>query len=73
MILVTHQLEAWWVRSFSLSYARQLEFLSDGFFEKFGFGFSLKYYQGFGYIATKDISTYLTTNAMVQFPAKQIY
>ena len=56
-------IEAWWVRSFSLSYARQLEFLSDGFFEKFGFGFSLKYYQGFGYIATKDISTYLTTNA----------
>jgi hypothetical protein len=55
--------EAWWVRSFSLSYARQLEFLSDGFFEKFGFGFSLKYYQGFGYIATQDITTYLTTNA----------
>lgn len=55
--------EAWWVRSYSFSYARQLEFLSDGFFEKFGFGFSLKYYQGFGYLATEDISTYLTTNA----------
>ena len=55
--------EAWWVRSFSFSYARQLEFLSGGMFEKFGFGLSLKYYQGFGYIATKDITTYLTTNA----------
>lgn len=55
--------EAWWVRSFSFSYARQLEFLSGGMFEKFGVGLSLKYYQGFGYIATKDITTYLTTNA----------
>lgn len=54
--------EAWWVRSFSFSYARQLEFLSGGAFEKFGFGFSLKYYQGFGYIATEDITTYLKTN-----------
>lgn len=54
--------EAWWVRSFAFSYARQLEFLCDGFFEKFGFGFSLKYYQGFGYLATKDITTYLKTN-----------
>jgi len=56
-------MEAWWVRSFSLSYARQLEFLSDGFFEKFGFGVSFKLIQGFGYIATKDITTHLTTNA----------
>lgn len=55
--------EAWWVRSFSLSYARQLEFLSNGVFEKFGFGFSLKYYQGFGYLATEDVSTHLITNA----------
>ncbi len=54
--------EAWWVRSFALSYARQLEFLSGGVFDKFGFGFSIKYYQGFGYIATKDITTYLQTN-----------
>jgi hypothetical protein len=56
-------IEAWWVRSFSLTYARQLEFLSNGFFEKFGFGMTFKLYQGFGYIATKDVSTYLTTNA----------
>lgn len=56
-------IEAWWVRSFSLSYARQLEFLSDGLFEKFGFGVTFKMIQGFGYIATKDISTYLKTNA----------
>lgn len=55
--------EAWWVRSFSLTYARQLEFLSNGFFEKFGFGMSFKLYQGFGYIATKEITTNLTTNA----------
>lgn len=55
--------EAWWVRSFSLSYARQLEFLSGGIFETFGFGMSFKLYQGFGYVATKDITTYLTTNA----------
>lgn len=56
-------IKAWWIRNYSFSYARQLEFLSRGFFDKFGFGFSVKLYNGFGYLSTDGIQTYLQTNA----------
>jgi hypothetical protein len=43
------KLNAWWVRNYSLSYAREFYYSKKTFIKKFAAGISLKYYQGFAY------------------------
>jgi hypothetical protein len=41
---------AWWIRNYSLSYAREIPGVENGVLQKLSAGVSLKYYQGFAYV-----------------------
>lgn len=54
-------LQSWWLRAYSISYARDMSGLFSEIFQKFGAGVSLKYYQGFFDIQTERVNTELVT------------
>lgn len=53
--------QSWWLRSYSISYARDISGLFTQIFNKFGAGVSLKYYQGFFNFQTENINTEIVT------------
>ena len=54
--------KAWYVRSYNLSYARELKILPK-IFQTFAVGFGVKYIQGFAYASIDKINTRFVTNA----------
>jgi hypothetical protein len=61
--------KAWWLRNYSLSYARNLPELNQTIFKKLSVGISFKYVQGFFYAATDKIETSLQTGDFNQIKA----
>ncbi|HEX2868968.1 MAG TPA: DUF5723 family protein [Ignavibacteriales bacterium] len=64
------KLTAWWLRSYGLSYSRQInDLLTDVFklpsnlFEQVTFGVTVKYIQGYAYAATDQFNASIETNA----------
>ncbi len=58
--------QGWWIREYSLSYARDLPEINQTFFEKISVGLSVKMVQGFAYFGVDHVNTNLTTGAQNQ-------
>jgi hypothetical protein len=54
------QAKAWWIRDYSISYARNLNLLKN-FFDQLSAGVSIKLVDGFVYTGTEKVNTTLTT------------
>jgi len=50
----------WWLRSYSLTYARELSEIKQKIFDKIGAGISLKLMHGYAYATTEKVNTNLT-------------
>lgn len=57
------ELNSWYLRSYSLTYANDITKLTGNVFDKFTFGVSMKYVQGFWYAGIDKIKTYFETTA----------
>jgi hypothetical protein len=53
--------QGWWIREYSLSYARELPEIRQSFFDKIAVGLSIKMVQGFAYFGVDHVNTNLTT------------
>ena len=58
--------KAWWIRNYSLSYARNINFLKPSTFENVSAGFSIKLVNGYSYIGTESVNTFLQTNSSAE-------
>jgi hypothetical protein len=54
------QAKMWWLRNYSLSYAREIPF---NFFRKFAAGISFKLIHGYTYVGTEKNDTYFSTDS----------
>jgi Family of unknown function (DUF5723) len=52
--------KAWWIRNYSISYARNFNFLKK-FFDDFSAGISIKLVNGYAYTGTQEVNTTLST------------
>jgi hypothetical protein len=55
--------QSWWIREYSLSYARELPEIHQSFFDKIAVGLSIKMVQGFAYFAVDHVNSSFTTGA----------
>ncbi|HZW40450.1 MAG TPA: DUF5723 family protein [Ignavibacteriaceae bacterium] len=55
-------IKTWWLRYYSLSYAREIENIGSKLFSKVTAGISLKLVNGFYYVGSERINTYLNTS-----------
>lgn len=55
--------KAWWIRNYSLTYAREIPEINQDIFDKIGAGITLKLVQGFAYVGVEHAQTNLTTGA----------
>ncbi len=55
--------KAWWIRNYSLSYARNLNFIKQSMFENLSAGISIKLVHGYSYVGTERVNTSLQTNS----------
>lgn len=53
--------KSWWIRNYSLSYARDFTGILPGLFSKLAAGFTIKLVQGFSYAGTDRVSTSFQT------------
>ena len=58
--------KSWWIRSYSLSYARELPEINQKLFDKIAAGISFKLVHGFAYTGMDHINTNLSTGASNQ-------
>jgi hypothetical protein len=58
--------KSWWIREYSLSYARELPEINQKIFDKIAVGVSLKLVNGFSYVGMDHINTTLGTGASNQ-------
>jgi len=56
-------MKGWWLRNYSLSYARDLAEIPQDIFKKISAGITLKYVQGFSYAGTEHVKSYFETGA----------
>ncbi len=57
------ELKAWYLRDYSLSYARDFSYLTKGLFRNLNAGISLKMVQGFAYASLEQSNTTMVTDA----------
>jgi len=60
----------WWLRNYSLSYARELPEIEQSIFDKIAVGISLKMVSGFSYANLDRVNTFITTGAGNQITGK---
>src|SRR3990172_6095517 len=56
------ELQFWWIRNYSLSYAKKFDELEIGFIKDIAAGISVKLVHGFVYVGTERVGTYITTS-----------
>jgi hypothetical protein len=56
------EVQAWWIRNYSLTYAGKFTDVGAGILEYITGGVSFKYVQGFAYAGTEHIGSYITTS-----------
>ncbi len=64
--LSTGSMKAWWIRDYSLSYARSLEELKPSFLKELAAGISVKLVHGYMYMGTERLNTTLSTGNLAQ-------
>lgn len=50
------KLRGWWIRNYSLSYAKKIDEVKTSVFDKLSAGISIKYYQGFAYAKSENLN-----------------
>jgi len=55
--------QGWWIREYSLSYARELPEIPQTIFDKIAVGLSIKMVQGFAYFGVDHVNANLTTGS----------
>ncbi len=55
------EIQGWWLREYSLSYARDLPEINQSIFDKISAGISLKLVHGFSYVGTDKVNTSFST------------
>jgi hypothetical protein len=55
--------QGWWIREYSLSYARELPEIEQTLFDKIAVGLSIKMVQGFAYFGVDHVNSNFTTGA----------
>jgi hypothetical protein len=55
--------QSWWIREYSLSYARELPEIDQNLFDKIAVGLSVKMVQGFAYFGVDHVNTNLSTGS----------
>lgn len=63
---------AWWIRKYSISFAKQFDFPKGYFFRNLSVGVSFGLVHGFGNIITYNTSLYVSTYGVYKDPATQI-
>lgn len=53
--------DAWWLRSYSLSYAREITEIPQNIFSKIAAGITFKMVQGFAYVQSQQVNTSFST------------
>ena len=65
---------SWWIRNYSLSYAREIPGLVNGIIQKLSAGVTFKYYQGFAYAQSVQVNNnYLQTGTNNQITVSSNY
>jgi hypothetical protein len=65
---------SWWIRDYSLSYAREFKGLPNWFFQKLSAGITIKYYQGFAYAQSAQVNNnYIQTGTNNQIVVNTNY
>lgn len=67
------EFQAWWIRNYSLSYARKFDELETGFLKSIAAGISIKLVQGFAYAGTRDVNAFLKTSNRNEISAEASY
>ena len=57
---------AWWLRDYSLTYAREITEIPQNIFSKIAAGITFKMVQGFAYVGTQQVNSSLSTGAQNQ-------
>jgi hypothetical protein len=65
--------QSWWIREYSLSYARELPEIDQNIFDKIAVGLSVKMVQGFAYFAVDHVNSSFTTGASNQLTLSNQY
>jgi hypothetical protein len=63
---------AWWIRKYSLSYAKEFEFPKNNLIKNISFGVSLGLVNGFGNIITYNTALYVNTYGVIKDPVTGI-
>ena len=58
--------KAWWIRDYSLSFARNINFVKSSLFENLSAGFSIKLVNGYSYVGSERVNTSLQTNSSAE-------
>lgn len=67
------EVHSWWIRNYSLSYARKFDDLKAGLLESITAGFSIKLVHGFAYAGTESVGSYLTTSEQHEISGETNY
>ena len=65
--------KSWWIREYSLSYARELPEIKQNIFDKIAVGLSIKLVQGFEYFGVDHVNSSFTTGAQDQLSISNQY
>jgi len=57
------EIKSWWIRNYSLSYARDLNELNQNIFERISAGITLKLVHGYSYVTTERVNSTITTDS----------
>lgn len=64
------EVHSWWIRNYSISYARKIYETENGFFNKISGGISFKIVHGFFYVGTEKVKTSINTGGTNEISGK---
>jgi Family of unknown function (DUF5723) len=67
------EFQSWWIRNYSLSYARKFDELQTSFLKSVAAGISIKLVQGFAYAGTRDVNAFITTSGQNEISGESNY
>jgi hypothetical protein len=65
--------KTWWIRNYSLSYARELPEIRQKYFDRITAGVSLKLVHGFAYAGTEHVKSYIVTSERSEVTGRADY
>ncbi|MFC2094343.1 DUF5723 family protein [Bacteroidota bacterium] len=67
------EFQAWWIRNYSLSYARKFNDFGTGILKSIATGISIKLVHGFAYAGKRDVNSFLRTSNRNEISAEANY